>query len=68
MTNELELKAECVRKQISLSELAAKIGVDYSTLYRKLKGESEFSRNELQIIRSVLYLTNERFIEIFFSE
>ena len=67
MTNELELKAECVKKGMTLAELANKIGVDASTLYRKFKGGSEFSRNEMQIIRSVLELSDERFLEIFFD-
>lgn len=67
MTNEMELKAECVRKGISQKELAAKLGIDTVTLYRRFKGESDFSRTELQLIRTILGLTDERFIEIFFT-
>lgn len=68
MTNEMELKAECVRKGLSQKELAAKLGIDTATLYRRFKGESDFTRSELQIIRGVLNLSDERFIEIFFAE
>ncbi|MBO6245929.1 MAG: helix-turn-helix transcriptional regulator [Anaerovibrio sp.] len=67
MINEMELKAECVRKGISQKELASKLGIDAVTLYRRFKGESDFSRSELQMIRSILGLTDERFIEIFFT-
>lgn len=67
MTNERELKAECVRNGLSQKDLAAQLGIDTVTLYRKFKGESDFSRSELQIIRSILGLSDERFIEIFFT-
>ena len=68
MANALELRAECVRKNVTLANLATKIGVNEATLHRKIKGDSDFSRNELQIIRSVLGLNNKKFLDIFFNE
>lgn len=67
MTNELELKAELVRNGISQKEMAGKLGIDVATLYRKFKGDSDFSRSELQIIRSILGLSDKRFVDIFFT-
>lgn len=66
-TNIPELKAECVRRGITLEELASKIGINNATLYRKMSGKSEFSRNELQIIRDTLYLNDKQFLHIFFE-
>lgn len=66
-TNGAELRAECVRKGITLESLASKIGINPTSLYRKINGESEFRRNELQIIKNVLELDDEKFIIIFFT-
>ena len=63
-----ELKAECVRNGLTLEKLAAKIGVNPATLYRKLNGETEFRRNELQIIKLVLKLNDKKFLCIFFEQ
>lgn len=68
MINELELKAELVRKGISQKDLAVKLGIDVATLYRKMKGKSDFSRSELQIIRSILRLSDVQFEQIFFAQ
>lgn len=63
-----ELKAECVRNGLTLENLATKIGVNPATLHRKLSGETEFRRNELQIIKIILNLNDEKFLSIFFSQ
>lgn len=68
MANMGELKAECVRNGISLEKLAEKIGINNSTLYRKINRNTEFNRNELQIIRECLKLSDEQFIAIFFND
>lgn len=41
--------------------------VNNATLYRKMTGKSEFYRNELQVIRDVLCLNDEKFLLIFFD-
>lgn len=64
-TNIPELKAECTRHGVTLEELASRIGVNNATLYRKMTGKSEFYRNELQVIRDVLCLNDEKFLLIF---
>lgn len=66
-TNISELKAECVRNGLTLENLAAKIGVNPATLHRKLNGETEFRRNELQIIKLTLKLNDKKFLYIFFK-
>lgn len=66
-TNIPELKAECTRHGVTLEELASRIDVNNATLYRKMTGKSEFYRNELQVIRDVLCLNDEKFLLIFFD-
>lgn len=67
-TNIPELKAECARHGVTLEELASRIGVNNATLYRKMTGKSEFYRNELQVIRDVLCLNDDKFLLIFFDK
>lgn len=62
-----ELKAECVRHGLTLENLAVKIGVNPATLHRKLNGETEFRRNELQIIKTTLNLNDKQFLSIFLT-
>lgn len=66
-TNIQELKAECTRHGMTLDDLAAAIGINVATLYRKMTGRNEFLRNELQIIRNTLSLDDEQFLLIFFN-
>lgn len=49
-------------------ELATILKIDEATLYRKKNGTSDFYRREIQVIKSVLNLTNEEVDKIFFEE
>ena len=62
------LKAKMIIKNVNAALLSDKIGVDISTFYRKLNGESEFNRTEMQIIRNELSLNKDDMDSIFFSE
>lgn len=50
----------------NLCDLAEIMGVNPATLTRKMKGESDFRRNEMSLIKDFLKLTNEEIEEIFF--
>lgn len=52
----------------NLSDVAEMIGVNQSTFYRKLGGVSDFTRNEILLIRNALQLTSEEVDAIFFGE
>lgn len=43
----LVLKAEMIKKKLSVSKLASKIGVSEKTLRNKINGETEFSWSEV---------------------
>lgn len=67
--NTNKLKAKIVENGMNVSELATKIGMDKSSLYRKLAndGESMTIRDANAIVR-VLGISSEDAIAIFFSQ
>ena len=60
-------KAKLTEKKKSVPEIAAVIGVNQATLHRKMNGTSDFTRNEIQLIRHALSLTVEEVDNIFFA-
>lgn len=67
--NSNKLKAKIVENGMNVSELAAKIGMDKSTLYRKIAndGESMTVKDANAIVRA-LNLSSADAIAIFFSQ
>jgi transcriptional regulator with XRE-family HTH domain len=65
--NRLALKGKAIENGIKLDDLADKIGINPATLYRKMAGKSEFSRDEIVKIRDVLNLSASELEAIFFS-
>lgn len=55
-------------KSFSREEIAKLLSVNPVTLYRKLIGESDFTRKEIQIIKDALGLSNEDVDLIFFTD
>ena len=51
---------------ISVKELAEKLGLNESTLYRKIKADGAFTRDEINKMIDVLHIEDPR--EIFFAE
>lgn len=62
------LKSKMVAHGMKTEELADKLGINVLTLYRKLNGESEFTRSEMQNIKSVLKLNKGEMDNIFFAQ
>ncbi|MBQ7546331.1 MAG: helix-turn-helix domain-containing protein [Clostridia bacterium] len=50
---------------ISIPELAKKLSISKTTLYRKMNGESDFYRNEIQIVAEII--GKEKVDSIFFA-
>lgn len=61
------LKSKMIESKITAEILADKLGINIATFYRKLGGVSEFTRNELSIIRDVLNLNSADMDAIFFA-
>lgn len=62
------LQAQMVANGMKTEELADKLGINPLTLYRKLNGKTEFTRSEMQIIKSVFRLNKGEMDAIFFAE
>lgn len=56
-----------VLKQMTKAKLAKTIGIDESTLSRKIKNNGNFSRDEIKNISIALQLTKDEIINIFFA-
>lgn len=67
MFQENEFRAEIARRGLTIKEVAKMLGIDPVSLYRKMKGESDFFRNEIQTIREKFSLTDNDVIKIFFA-
>ena len=70
MTNSknLKLKAEMLTRGITPHNLADMIGINYSTVLRKLSGESHFTVEEVLRVKQGLRLTKAKAAEIFFHD
>jgi len=63
-----KLKGKIVENGLTIGELAKEIGLDKSTLYRRLNNDGEtFTIREANLICSVLGLTSKEVTEIFFG-
>ncbi|MEK4302433.1 helix-turn-helix transcriptional regulator [Oceanobacillus sp. FSL W8-0428] len=63
-----KLKGKIVEKEMSITQLAKEIGIDRSSLYRKLNNEGDtLSIKEANRIVEILGLTREESIAIFFN-
>lgn len=65
--NKTELEVVMLRKGIKTAKLAEILGINRTTLYRKLT-TGKFERSEIMKIREVLDLTDEDTIRIFFDD
>lgn len=68
MVNIRKLKAKLVEKDISIIELANVLGIDKSTVYRKLNKSGEnFTVKDVEKISKALSLTYDDINDIFFT-
>lgn len=65
--NKIELEVELVRRGMSIPKLADIIGMDKTTLYRKLQ-TGKFERSEIIKIRDTLQLEDADMLRIFFDD
>lgn len=66
--NTRELKAEMIRKDKSVDQLCAALGISRSAWFRKIGGESQFTQGELYDLRRELDLDDQRTMQIFFDD
>ena len=62
-----EFKAEIIRKGLTIEAVAKAIGIDSATLHRKMNGNGDFYRNEIEKLINLLDLSGEDVLRIFFA-
>lgn len=62
-----ELKAEIARAGMTYETLARAVGINASSLYRKINGRTDFYRYEIVKITEVLHLDDATMRRIFFA-
>lgn len=62
-----KLKGKITEKEMNVEGVAKSIGIDRSSLYRKLNNAEKISIGEAIRIKDVLNLTDEEAMEIFFN-
>lgn len=62
-----KFKSKLAELEMSVKDAAAIIGCNEVTLYRKMSGVSDFTRNEIQLLRTALKLTAKDVDDIFFA-
>lgn len=67
MFNANKLRGAMAEKSCSIERLACALGINPSTLSRKLAGTSDFTRSEIQLTASFLNLSASDIQAIFFA-
>lgn len=68
MFNRNLFRAKVVAMGMTLEEVARKMGINPSTLDRKMSGNSDFTRSEIQSLRKMLTMTADECDSIFFAD
>lgn len=68
MFNRNLFRAKVVAMGMTLEEVARQMGINPSTLDRKMSGNSDFTRSEIQSLRKMLTMTADECDSIFFAD
>lgn len=63
-----KLKGKVVEQGLTMTAFAKEIGMDYSSLYRRLDGQVSFTVSDVETITRVLHLDSEEIVGIFFAK
>lgn len=66
--NANELRNKIVEKGLNIAQTAELIGMNKSTLYRKINGFEKFTVSDATLLKDALGLTNIEALEIFLSQ
>lgn len=61
------LRDKIEEKRTNISEIAARMGVDKATLYRRIANSESFTIGEVGKITEILSLSHDEAVSIFFS-
>lgn len=68
MFDEQKFKIALLKRKVSYEDIAKMLGISIVTLYRKINGNSDFYRREIDQISNYLSLDLQEKEEIFFAD
>lgn len=68
MLDKAKFKYFVATKNLTLSDLAVKMGMNPATLSKKLNGTTDFSRHEIQLFKDIVGLTESEMLSVFLLE
>lgn len=68
MFNKNMFKAKVAENGVTTKKVAEILGINETTLYRKMSGESDFTRNEIQLFKKTFGLSSGDVDAIFFAQ
>ncbi len=66
--NGTELKVKLMRLNMSVEDLANRMSINKVTLYRKIKGDTQFDLKEVKEVVQILNLSESEMLSIFFND
>lgn len=60
--------SKIIEKGMTIKDISVILGIRETTLYRKMNGISDFTRNEIQLFREKLNLSADETDAIFFAK
>ncbi|SCG82676.1 hypothetical protein DW1_1103 [Proteiniborus sp. DW1] len=63
-----KFRAKIIENGLTTEQVAEKLNINVVTLYRKMNGVSDFTRNEVQQLKEILNLDVHTAYAIFFAE
>lgn len=67
MLDKNKFKYFAATRNLTMAEVAKKIGINPATLSKKLNGSTDFTRSEMQRFKEALGLSEDEMISIFFA-
>lgn len=68
MFNKNLFRAKIAENGVTTKKVAQLMGINETTLYRKINGESDFTRNEIQLFKKEFELSGDEVDSIFFAK
>ena len=63
-----KFRGKVVSEGLTIADVAGRLNINPTTLHRKISGESEFTRKEIQQLRAILNMSAEEIDAIFFAD
>ncbi len=67
MFDKNKFKGKIAENGLTIGKVADLLGVNEATLHRKINGQSDFTRSEIQMLRNILLLDTDTAESIFFA-